>query len=778
MNLSPSPGEIHSNQDKVNMRVCLKSLSAPAFLKAKKNMTRIILFLSFALLWALGMRGSDVVSLPAERIVCGVVTDTEGNPLAGASVVVEKTNISVGTNTRGEFKLTLQSTDAFTLKVSCVGFSTVRIRIDSPDGNIIKVSLRPSDSNLDEVVVTGTRSEHPLKDVPVITRVISREEIAAINPPDLTTLLENTLPGIQFFYNSMSQATEITYQGMDSKAVLFLIDGERISGEGGANNIDYNRFNIDNIERVEVVRGAASTLYDSRAIGGVINIITKKSLRPFDASVRTRYAGFNGESYAVSAGVNLKRFSSLTSYGFRRRDTYTIKDKEGKTRETILPDGTIKRDTLDAEETSIYGYRIMDLSQKFVYRFTDRLSLDLRGSYYGNTRPSNRGKRFHLRYDDLTLSGKLKWHIDDCQSIDFSFLRDVYVKNNVYDLVDLREKVYRNINDVLRLYYTGTFGRHTLSGGIDFARERLKHYFMKDTADVSMNQFSACIQEDWHITDNLNIVLGFRADKGMHYNLHFTPKLSLLYRPIERITLRAGYSRGYRMPNLKELYQEFNMGGIGIMMYGNKDLKPEEGSQISVSAEYNFHALNVAVSTYHNRYKNKIAYEYVDPEKSYSMRYVNALDVKTTGIEATANYRTSFGLSLSGAYAYVYDYNKRDGYNMSWLRPHSARLNLQYKHKFGKTTESISINNNWASRITRYSYDSKAKSYIKTVYDPRTVCSVNLRSELPRGISLGFMIDNLFNFKDTAADSAVQLPYNGITYVATLSVNIADMFRW
>ena len=219
------------------------------------------------------------------------------------------------------------------------------------------------------------------------------------------------------------------------------------------------------------------------------------------------------------------------------------------------------------------------------------------------------------------------------------------------------------------------------------------------------------------------------------------------------------------------------MGGIGIMMYGNKDLKPEIGSQISASVEYDYKLLNVSVSAYHNRYNNKIAYEYIDPGKSYSMRYANAFNVKTTGIEATANYKTTFGLSLSGAYAYVYDYDKRDGYNMSWLRPHSARINVQYRKKIGKTTTSLAFNGNWVSRITRYSYNSKENVYIRTIYDPRTICSLNLRSELPRSINVGFMIENLFNYKDKAVDSAVQLPNNGIMFVATLGINISDLLK-
>jgi len=661
------------------------------------------------------------------------------------------------------------------LRVSYLGYTPRLITVPASGHPPLKIKLQPSETALNELVVTGSRYERQLKDVPVITRVISREEIETVNPVDFTTLLEYTLPGIQFYYNTMSQVPEITYQGMDAKAVLFLLDGERISGESGDSNIDYSRFNINDIERIEVVRGAASTLYDSRAIGGVINIITKKSVRPFTASMHTRYAGKKGQSYSASAGVNLHRFSSLTSFGWRKRDSYLVKDEQGKQKEIINPDGSVTKSKTEPVAFNIYGYSIMDVSQKLSYNFSDRFTGSARISYYTNKRDKYDNARYYQRYRDLILSGKLKWQFADNQNLDLSYIRDNYIKDNVY--VDDDERVYGNVNSTIRLYYTGMFGKHTLSGGVDLLREDMKHHFMKDTATVHMNQYSFCLQDDWQLTDKMNVVVGVRGDKGGSYRLHFTPKVSVLYRPLKTITLRAGYSQGYRIPNLKELYQEFNMGGMGIMMYGNKDLKPEEGTQISASVEYDYKGLNLSVSTYHNRYKNKISYEYISPGKSWNMKYVNALNVKTTGVEVTANYKLPFGLRFSGGYSYVYDYDERDGYNMSWVRPHSARLSSVYKHRFDKTTESVAFNTSWVSSITRYAYSSSDKTYTKTKYDPRTLCSLNLRSELPRGIAIGLMVDNIFNYRDKAVDSAVQLPENGRTFVATVSINIADMFK-
>ena len=738
-------------------------------------MKRFSFILVLLLTVALVTVNANVPATPPNYIIKGVVMTANGEPLAGASIVVEGTNINCGSNSKGEFSLNVQKDKVYKLRVSYLGYTPRLITVPASGHPPLKIKLQPSETALNELVVTGSRYERQLKDVPVITRVISREEIETVNPVDFTTLLEYTLPGIQFYYNTMSQVPEITYQGMDAKAVLFLLDGERISGESGDSNIDYSRFNINDIERIEVVRGAASTLYDSRAIGGVINIITKKSVRPFTASMHTRYAGKKGQSYSASAGVNLHRFSSLTSFGWRKRDSYLVKDEQGKQKEIINPDGSVTKSKTDPIAFNIYGYSIMDVSQKLSYNFSDRFTGSARISYYTNKRDKYDNARYYQRYRDLILSGKLKWQFADNQNLDLSYIRDNYIKDNVY--VEDDERVYGNVNSTIRLYYTGMFGKHTLSGGVDLLREDMKHHFMKDTATVHMNQYSFCLQDDWQLTDKMNVVVGVRGDKGGSYRLHFTPKVSVLYRPLKTITLRAGYSQGYRIPNLKELYQEFNMGGMGIMMYGNKDLKPEEGTQISASVEYDYKGLNLSVSTYHNRYKNKISYEYISPGKSWNMKYVNALNVKTTGVEVTANYKLPFGLRFSGGYSYVYDYDERDGYNMSWVRPHSARLSSVYKHRFGKITKSVAFNTSWVSSITRYAYSSSDKTYTKTKYDPRTLCSLNLRSELPRGIAIGLMVDNIFNYRDKAVDSAVQLPENGRTFVATVSINIADMFK-
>lgn len=195
----------------------------------------------------------------ARRAITGMVIDENGEPLAGASVLVVGTTIGAGTNANGEFSILLRDDCEQTLRISFMGYQPEEIQVNLRTRRNVtpRVQLYPAQNELNEVIVTGARVERPLKDTPILTRVISQKDIQALNPQSMETLLQYELPGLQIVYNSMSQVPEIKYQGMEGEYVLFLIDGERVSGEGADHNVDFTRFNIDDIERIEVIKGGA-----------------------------------------------------------------------------------------------------------------------------------------------------------------------------------------------------------------------------------------------------------------------------------------------------------------------------------------------------------------------------------------------------------------------------------------------------------------------------------------------------------------------------------------
>ncbi|MDO4704445.1 TonB-dependent receptor [Tannerella sp.] len=713
---------------------------------------------------------------PARYTVKGTVVDENGEPLPGASVWVVGATIGAGTNANGEFAIRLNEGREYTLRVSFTGYVPEEIKVNVPmKGEAIQIALRPAQNELNEVVVTGARIARPLKEVPILTRVISQKDIQALNPMSIETLLQYELPGLQITYNSMSRMPQIKYQGVDGEYMLFLIDGERISGEGADHNVDFTRFNVDEIERIEFIRGSQSTVYGSNALGGVINIITKKANRPFTGNIHARYAGTNGQKYTVSAGTKKDRFSSLTSVTYRTRDTYTIGDEKGKTITRVLPDGTVSDTISRTYSTTVYGYKVWDASQKFGYAFTDKLSVDLRGSFYHNARDIREGGKYQDFFIDYALNGKMNYLFKEDRRLIVSYNYDNYKKDKDFFQAKFRRTDYRNRTQMLRADYSGTYGDHTVSIGTEGFFEYLKHYMLKDSAHVSNENYSLYMQEDWKPLRSLNVIVGLRADYHRKYHWHVTPKVSAMYRPAETVTLRTGYSQGFRSPSLKELYQEYDMGGLGILMlYGNPDLKPETSHQFSLSAEYTKGRFNASVSASHNLFHNKISYARLD-KKSRDMRYMNVDSAKTTSIEAIVQMRLDFGLVLTGSYAFVDDYEKVNGRNTSSVRPHSVTFNAVYSRKFGKIGANLALNGQWASRLDTYWY-SPDGSLESVTYDARTLCSLNAGVTMPKGISVNIGVDNLLNYKDKAADSSLQLPQKGISLIGTVNINLADMF--
>ncbi len=706
----------------------------------------------------------------------GVVVDENDEPMPGVAVHVVNTTFGAGTNADGEFSISLSEEKSYTLQVSFVGYEPQRLEASAAERpQTLRVKLLPSENQLNEVSVTGSFVEKPLKNTPVITRVISQKDIQALNPQNIETLLQYGIPGLQIGYNSMSQLPEITYQGMDSEYILFLVDGERVSGEGADHNVDFTRFNVDDIERIEIIKGAQSTIYGSNALGGVINIITKTANRPFTANLSARYAGSNGQNYSGSIGLKKDRLTSFTSLSFRSRNTYTIGDSEGKTTVTEGSDGSTTT-TLDAAQSStVYGYNIWDFTQKLGYTINEKLSVDVKGTYYWNQRDIRPGRLYQEYYVDYCLSGRVKYLPAEGQQIVLSYIYDNYKKDNHFYRIDSTYTNYRNVKQTPRLEYSGRFGNHTVSVGAEGEFEYLHHYMLEDSSHVNNKAFALYAQEDWTIIDGLNVIAGLRADYHEKYHWHVTPKISAMYHMGEHFIWRAGYAQGFRSPDLKELYMSYDMGGLGaFMIYGNEDLEPETSHQYSLSGEYTLGGLNASVALSHNRLHNRITYAALGND----LQYVNAENAKTTSVECIARYRFDWGLMVTGSYAYTNDYQEVDGRNISAVRPHSVTFSAMYSRKFGKIGFNAALNGQWASALDTYTRDTDSDgnyTYTLTHYDGRTLCSLNIGATLPRGIALNFGVDNVLNYKDKAADSSLQVPQKGTSFVGTVRLNIADM---
>lgn len=227
--------------------------------------------------------------------VVGRVLDDSGAPLAGATVQILHAKGGVITDEDGYFRIPYSKDGAVRVKVSFVGYQTQTfvLKADERKGEQHVLRLQPDATALDQVVVTATRTPKALKDAPVVTRLITANDIKIADATNVQDLLTEQMPGLEFGY-AMNQETSLNMNGFGGNAVLFLVDGERLAGET-MDNVDYNRLNLDNVGRIEIVKGAASALYGANAVAGVINIISRENSEPWTANVNTRYNNFNKE---------------------------------------------------------------------------------------------------------------------------------------------------------------------------------------------------------------------------------------------------------------------------------------------------------------------------------------------------------------------------------------------------------------------------------------------------------------------------------------------------
>lgn len=712
--------------------------------------------------------------------VIGQVTDQNGAALPGASVLVLGTNIGIATDADGFFKLNVKPGN-YTLRASFTGYVPKELSIDgSKDNTALVIALDEAKNDLDEVVVTGTRTQRMLKEVPVLTRVISQKDIQQISPQNFQELLEYAMPGLLFQESSHgSGLPSINFQGVGGDYVLFLVDGERIAGQGAQNNIDFNTLNVDNIERIEIVKGAMSTLYGSNALGAVINIITKMPNRPFVGNVNAQATSRKDQKYTLSLGTRQQKFYALTTGTYSRKKPYLLEDKEGETTIYEKPDGQDSIAVGEVSSISVRGYELYQIEQKLGYNFSEQLNVAVTGDFYSNAIKTATQATKDSRFRKYGIKGKLGYIFDENSHLDVTFNHDNYWQHDIYTATDESRLKYRDIVNTLRLNYNRLIAnQHTLTVGLEMNTEKLNDYFFKDTTAHDMQVYTLYAQDEYKILDNLSVVGGVRLDYHSEYDLHVSPQASVMYR-LQNVTFRTGYGAGFRSPSLKELYADWSHRGM-FTLYGNPDLKPETSNHVQLSGEYTVGIFNGSVSGYYNWFKNKIEMvssdKIVEGQRMPDQTYKNAEKAKTFGVDVNAQVRLPYNVNLKGAYSYVNDDTKVEGRNQSAVRPHTAVIMADYNPKFGNVQTSIGLNGRWMSSVDYWSYVSSKKMYALNHYSDRMIWKLNFAAQFPRGIRLNLAVDNLFNYRDKNVSGDIYASLTrGAEFVANLSINLADL---
>ena len=632
--------------------------------------------------------------------------------------------------------------------------------------------------NLNPVVVTGSGHHQRLKSTATPVHVLSAAEISEQGITTFDGALIRMMPQISMAPNSMGSFLRLN--GLGNKYILILINGQKLSGDI-SNNVDLNRINMARVKRIEVLDGAASSLYGSDAIAGVINIITDQPSQDLvSLASDTRVSGRGQLTENVTLDIFKNGFGSYTSFthdqadSYRNNDLEYVKGSDTETQMSIAPLFT--------------GYRSNIIGQKFTYTPNQHLALNagIDYSYKITNRPDTReditgGLDYEMRYKGFRWNVGGIYKFTAKNSIQADFVTDRFRYGKEYDVETksnaigdyVQSKKQRMMEGQLKAILGLTANSTTI-----FGADWRKDYLTATSGNIDQHAYSlaAYVQHEMKFLRDLTATLGLRLTHHETFNNHLTPKATLMYAP-GNFRFRTTYSAGFRAPGLDELYYHYfsvNRGKPQIS-FGNKDLKPEKSHYFSLNAEYRTQVVAVSVTGYLNLIKDMVVKQNVDvddaarrmlmsefPEMtqeqadkmvSYAL-YQNSDkgDVKGIQINLSANVLQGFNVSANYAYTYARTKSDEDWTALERSIRHAATIAANYHRSWGKYGLNVNLNGRLQSKTYYTGSYEDAPGF--GLWNLNTTHSLDVAKWAYLEPSIG--VDNIFNRIDRRIDSSTR----------------------
>ena len=698
------------------------------------------------------------------------------------------------TNTSGQAELKLPSKGICYYKVTYIGYVPVTGKIGGTQDEKV-IYMKEDDLGINEVVVTGSRTARPIKMSPVTTQVLGGKALVDAGYSNLQQALQQETPGLNI--QKVGFGNEISMQGLDARHVLFLMDGERMTGDM-AGNLDYERFNLHAIDRVEIVKGASSTLYGSRAAGAVINLITKKTDKPLSIDAGIRYGQMNERNYKhpqpkdflymfeqnadrpnlqswVSAGFKAGKFTSQTDVWYSESDAFYMyqaeNDKKVYTKEAnpFLPHDITVVSNAVRPPMGIEGKEHITVSQKLYYNPNPNLSVLVYGSsFFMNTYDLIQDMTFS-QARDWTAGTKVTYHVKDWFSVTGSLHADFYDRFNRHERIDKRQKDYESSIYQPRLTVTSNyFNGHSLILGMEHTSDELTSDRFSGNANHdlktrALKETEYFLQDEWTINPRWMISAGIRTNFSKAFGFMGMPKVAAKYSPDKHWSLRANYSMGYRSPSIKELF--FNWDHLGMFMIrGNENMRPEKNNYFSLGAEYSNDRLFVSGTAYGNYFRDKIEGVWRIYDMQYNFEYTNLSQQRLLGLEVLARWSVLDCLTLNGTYSFV-DVSKNKGIQVNTTSPHAATASMDYKYMKKNYRLNAVFS---ASYMGGKKFDVQDRVFVKEEnksYDayfrcdlPQYVlCNLSVSQTFWNKVKLTLGMDNLFNYVPKTLGSGITM---------------------
>ncbi|WP_422103532.1 ligand-gated channel protein [Vreelandella sp.] len=509
---------------------------------------------------------------------------------------------------------------------------------------------------LNDIVVTASGFEQQISSAPASISVISREELERGYYQNVTDALRD-VPGVVVTGGGRGDnGTDISIRGMPSQYTLILVDGRPQSSRESRPNGDAG-FEQDwlpplqAIERIEVVRGPMSTLYGSDAIGGVINVITRKVADTWHGNLQ----------------LDTVLQEDSASGDSRQANFYLSGPLVGERLGLQLYGRTSERD----EDNIEYGYE-----EKSLQSLTARLSLAAsdnhdftaeagiteqdRRSLVGRSGPVDgcRGGctdsigEYTNTHVAVTHSGRFEWGTSE------TFVQRERSENQSRDI--------EITNTTAKTSAVIPLGMHMLTVGASWEEESLEDATTNQISDrntIENSQWALFVEDEWMLTDAWALTGGLRLDDDDNYGSHLSPRLYSVWNMSPEWTLKGGVSTGYRSPNLREITPDWGQVSRGGNVYGNPDLEPETSLNKEIALLYGNDAnLNGSLTLFHNDFKDKITRiacpidicnagpNQFGSDPTYR---INIDDAVTQGVEASLGAPLTDTLALTASYTFT-----------------------------------------------------------------------------------------------------------------------------
>jgi len=720
----------------------------------------------------------------------GKVIDKENNSvlsLVNIKLVKEnsKEYYQTQTDISGNYKFINVPHGSYQIKASHVGYNEFSENIDIPteDLKTFNIFLEEADIETEKINVTATKTEITLQQTPSSISIINSKEISEKNILTFDNVLEevqgvtvNRSNGINVNSLSIRGSSDVAGGGIGNR-VLLLLDG-RPSLTGDSKGALWSLIPVSLIERTEIVKGAFSSLYGSSAIGGVINVITKKPAYKPSTSINLNYGfyeklsdslRFTNKLLSFSGGDILhsntvKKFSYLLNLNYLRNDGH-------------------------AQQTN---YDFYSITGKFTYDVLSNRDLEATVQYTN----SHSGFPHYWKKDGGSIAEPFKVadiYIGDkiekqTQSYDL-FYRAIPNAKSKYTTrfyyYNLRSNSFYNANNPVSLQFADTglglntninsynFGNITqmdfqlgksnhLVGGFDFQMNIVR----SKPSDIlygnqQMNNIGIFAQEQMNILKNKNgkPILSSTAGIRLDYNkvvsgvnsFQLSPKLSFIYTPVtlNKIFTNSSYrilaGRAFRAPSIAEIYFKKELFG-GFEFTYNPNLKPEEmfSFEIGLKKQYK-NRFTLDLSFFFNDYDNLIQYVNIGNSLYGPFQVQNVARAQIKGFEFYMDYtsrlklfRAPFEYSFNAGYTYLnardLSRNRTDDY-----LPYKAEHNLNFTTNFNYSHFNLNINGRYLSKIDEvifYKYE-EPKSYF--------LLNSKLSKDISSGISFFIAVNNLLN---------------------------------